>query len=492
MPLLSIDQVLSRVQGTAEPSHMWKSAMPLTTPTPIQQHASFISSQASSLTKQLRTPPRPSLSPITSATPSLTSSPPSPPLTNTDRPSLTQDAVVDDECRSLTPSLRKERQRWKERCPYSAGLSKDEDYDLHADADAENTCEDIHGARHSRHGAVSLVDLPKYPIISERQLAPAGAVGDGSEHALSGSADVEDEFAQFVEDVDTEAYFMRSSSPLSSRRRKIRKTAAAFGSDAVRISPVKKARKSPNCEDEPVRRSSRTRMRPLEYWKNERIVYNLVRDEERGQAVPTIKSIIRASPEINEEVPESTKRKSNPTPLETYSTPTPVKTQRAIESDVTSVINFIDVSASEEIVTEVEEYPSGERITRRVAIPSTSLSYIAVSNESSNFEFVKTFEEEGGFLATGVVRLPTNAGSKGCRRTRANALAFCVLEGTVKVVLNQEVAFKIQRSGHFLVPRGNSYSLENVGNEMAVLFYTQGTDSFYNVIQHQEETVNKI
>ncbi|KAK9333760.1 Mif2/CENP-C like-domain-containing protein [Lipomyces starkeyi] len=487
MPLVSIDQVLSRVQGTAEPSQMWKSAMPLTTPTPIQQHASFISSQASSLTKQLRTPPGQSLSPITSATPSLTSSPPSPPLTNPDRPSLTQDAVVGDECRSLTPSLRKER------CPYAATLSKDEDYDLPADADDENTCKDIHGARHSRHGAVSLVDLPKYPIISERQLVPAGAVGDGSEHVLFSSADVEDDFAQFGEDVDTEAYFMRSSSPISSRPRKIRKTAAALGSDAVRISPVKKARKSPNCEGEPVRRSSRTKMRPLEYWKNERIVYNLVRDEERGQAVPTIKSIIRASPEINEEAPESTKRKSNPTPLEkTYSTPTPVKTQRAIESDVTSVINFIDVSAAEEIVTEVEEYPSGERITRRVAIPSTSLSYIAVSNESSNFEFVKTFEEEGGFLATGVVRLPTNAGSKGCRRTRANALAFCVLEGTVKVILNQEVAFKIQRSGHFLVPRGNSYSLENVGNEMAVLFYTQGTDSFYNVIQHQEETVNKI
>ncbi|KAK9355422.1 Mif2/CENP-C like-domain-containing protein [Lipomyces doorenjongii] len=465
MPLVSIDQVLSRVQGTAERSHALKSAMPLTTPTPIQQHASFISSQGSS-TKQLCTPSGPSLSTITSATPSLTSSPPSSPLTNPDRPSLTQDAVVYGE--------------WKERCPYSASLSKDEDYE-NADADTEYTCGDIRGARHSRHGAVSLADPPKYPIVSDRQLMPAGAVGDRSERVLSGST----VFAPFVEDVDTE-------SPLSSRSRKIRKTAAAFESDVVRISPVKKARKSLNCEDEPVRRSRRTRMRPLEYWKNERIVYNLVRDEERGQAVPTIKSIIRASPEINEEVPESTKRRSDRTPLETDSTPKTVKTQRAIDSDVTGEFDLIDASAGEEIVTEVEEYPSGERITRRVAIPSTSLSYITVSNESSNFEFVKTFEEEGGFLATGVVRLPTNAGSKGCRRTRANALAFCVLEGTVKVVLNQEVAFKIQRSGHFLVPRGNSYSLENVGKEMAVLFYTQGTDSFYNVIQHQEETVKEI
>ncbi|KAK9377451.1 Mif2/CENP-C like-domain-containing protein [Lipomyces chichibuensis] len=477
MPLVSIDQVLSRVQGAAELPHACKSAMSLSAPCPIQQHASFISSQESSLAKQLRTPPGPSLSPIT-ATPSLTSSPPSPPLTNPDRPSPIQDTVIDDECRSITSSLTEER------CPYFRSLSENEDYDLHADSDAQNTCQDIHGARHGRQGAVSLVDPAKPPIISKRQVISADAV-ERSKHVRSGPVDGEDVFAQF--DAET-----RSSSPLGSRRRKFRKTAAAFESDSVQISPVKKACKSLNFEDESVRRSSRTRMRPLEYWKNERIVYNLVRDEERGQAVPTIKSIIRASPEINEQLPKSTKRKSNPTSLETYSAPITVKTQRAIDSDLTSEFDFIDITATGEIVTEVEEYPSGERITRRVAIPSTALSYIAVSNESSNFEFAKTFEEEGGFLATGVVRLPINAGSKGCRRTRANALVFCVLEGTVMVVLNQEVAFKIQRSGHFLVPRGNSYSLENVGKEMAVLFYTQGTDSLYNVIQHQEETVKKM
>ncbi|KAK9241008.1 Mif2/CENP-C like-domain-containing protein [Lipomyces kononenkoae] len=306
---------------------------------------------------QLNTPPRSSRSPISFTTPSLTSSPTSPPLTNLDTPAATQDEIAGEEARSLALSFRRPS------CPQSFGVYS-------------------------------------------------------------------------------------------------------------------------------VRRSGRTRMKPLEYWKNERIVYNLVRDAERGQAVPTIKAVIRPSPEVKKDMPESDKKKSIPTKLG-YSTPR-IKRQRDIESDIESQISFINACDAEEIVTEVEEYPTGDRIRRRVAVPSTSLSYITVCNESSNFEFVKTFEEDGGFLATGLVRLPANAGSKGCRRTHANSLVFCVLEGTVKVILNKEVSFKIQRSGHFLVPRGNSYSLENVGRKMAVLFYTQGTDSLCNALENQLENVQSV
>ncbi|KAK9460056.1 uncharacterized protein V1516DRAFT_482489 [Lipomyces oligophaga] len=44
------------------------------------------------------------------------------------------------------------------------------------------------------------------------------------------------------------------------------------------------------------RRSVRTRLKPLEYWRNERIVYQLVNDAlAGGEKVPTIRTIIRAS-----------------------------------------------------------------------------------------------------------------------------------------------------------------------------------------------------
>ncbi|KAK9449274.1 uncharacterized protein V1518DRAFT_415555 [Limtongia smithiae] len=42
-----------------------------------------------------------------------------------------------------------------------------------------------------------------------------------------------------------------------------------------------------------VRRSARTRIKPLEFWRNERIVYCLVRDDEKQESVPSIHHIIR-------------------------------------------------------------------------------------------------------------------------------------------------------------------------------------------------------
>ncbi|KAK9320179.1 Mif2/CENP-C like-domain-containing protein [Lipomyces orientalis] len=487
MPLLSIDQVLSRLDGDAERANVLTSATRQITTTPIEKHASLLSSLESSMRTQLNTPPRSSPSPETSATPSVMSSPPSPPLTNPERPCIVEDAVIDADCRSMPSSLKRQRR------PFSFGCFDVENYELHADSGDEETSQDVRVAQDSRHGDLSLLVSSSAPILSSRQNKPIEAADEESDHVLSGSEDVDDVFAKFVEDVDSaEDYAMRSSSPLSSRRTKISKTATAGQTAAMPLSPVKNESNAVNCEDEPVRRSSRTRMKPLEYWKNERIVYNLVRDEEQGHAVPAIKSIVRASSGITEELPKTSKRKFSLTSLESYTTSRNCRTRRAVEGDVKGEFDIVNDSDAEEIVTEVEEYSTGERITRRVAIPSTALPYIAVSNSSSNFEFVKTFEEDGGFLATGVLRLPANTGSKGCRKTRANALVFCVLEGTVKVVLNQQVAFRIRRSGHFLVPRGNSYSLECVGKKMAVLFYAQGTDSLYNAIENNPETLEKI
>ncbi|KAK9370825.1 hypothetical protein V1509DRAFT_614838 [Lipomyces kononenkoae] len=47
-------------------------------------------------------------------------------------------------------------------------------------------------------------------------------------------------------------------------------------------------------DEQPSRRSGRTRVKPLEYWRNERIVYCLVHDEAQGEVVPSIRHIVRA------------------------------------------------------------------------------------------------------------------------------------------------------------------------------------------------------
>ncbi|KAK9317426.1 hypothetical protein V1522DRAFT_398320 [Lipomyces starkeyi] len=62
------------------------------------------------------------------------------------------------------------------------------------------------------------------------------------------------------------------------------------------LSALKRARRQSRAlpEEQPSRRSGRTRVRPLEYWRNERIVYCLVHDDARGDVVPSIRHIVRA------------------------------------------------------------------------------------------------------------------------------------------------------------------------------------------------------
>lgn len=66
-----------------------------------------------------------------------------------------------------------------------------------------------------------------------------------------------------------------------------------------------------SAEPENVRRSGRRRVKPLQYWRNERIVYCLVQDED-GDVVPTIRQIIRAS-SSDEEASAEIKRKRRKT-----------------------------------------------------------------------------------------------------------------------------------------------------------------------------------
>ncbi|KAK9377452.1 uncharacterized protein V1513DRAFT_461902 [Lipomyces chichibuensis] len=62
------------------------------------------------------------------------------------------------------------------------------------------------------------------------------------------------------------------------------------------LSALKRARRLSRAlpEEQPSRRSGRTRVKPLEYWRNERIVYCLVHDDARGDVVPSIRHIVRA------------------------------------------------------------------------------------------------------------------------------------------------------------------------------------------------------
>ncbi|KAK9390503.1 kinetochore CENP-C fungal-like protein [Lipomyces mesembrius] len=193
-------------------------------------------------------------------------------------------------------------------------------------------------------------------------------------------------------------------------------------------------------EEDGVRRSKRVRVQPLAYWRNERIVYNLGERRESGPALPQIKEIIIVdSPQSTLTTRASTRRKSRGGS---------VFRRTRTEDELSDVANE---SEPDEVVGEVNDFMDDEKIVkRRLAVSGHAIPFLQTA--SSSFKFAKTFDEPGGFMASGMVLLPVH-GEKGSRPSRHNALAFCVVEGHVEVTI-QDTMFRLRRGGHTIVPRG--------------------------------------
>lgn len=87
------------------------------------------------------------------------------------------------------------------------------------------------------------------------------------------------------------------------------------------------------------------------------------------------------------------------------------------------------------------------------------------------YSFQKVFSE-GEFLASGVLDLPKNT-MKPNKNSHKSAMIFVVLNGVVEVCVNKSI-FTLADGGQFFVPRGNQYSVKNVGASEARLFFCHG------------------
>ncbi|KAK9320939.1 Mif2/CENP-C like-domain-containing protein [Lipomyces orientalis] len=193
-------------------------------------------------------------------------------------------------------------------------------------------------------------------------------------------------------------------------------------------------------EEDGMRRSKRVRVQPLAYWRNERIVYNLGERRDSGPALPQIKEIIMVdSPQSTSSARPSARRKSRAGSV--------LKRARA-EEELSDANND---SEPDEVIGEVNDFMDDEKIVkRRLAVSGQAIPFLQTA--SSSFKFAKTFDEPGGFMASGMVLIPVR-GEKGSRPSRHNALAFCVVEGYVEVTI-QDTVFRLRRGGHTIVPRG--------------------------------------
>ncbi|KAK9478449.1 Mif2/CENP-C like-domain-containing protein [Lipomyces japonicus] len=223
------------------------------------------------------------------------------------------------------------------------------------------------------------------------------------------------------------------------------------------------AKASETQPDDGLRRSSRVRVAPLSFWKNERIVYDL--DENH---VPKIKEIVQV---------ESPKPRDKPEKLDNQHKTKSSKTSRlkkpaSEEDDDDKNWDGPDRIAAEVMGPDPEE---DEVQIRQIGYDMSALKFASAA--SSRFEYAKTFEE-GKFFASGILKMPVH-GEKTTKSSKHNFLTFFVVEGQIMAEVH-ESRFKLRKGGHMIVPRNNTYSIRNIGKTRVILFFVQTSDTSFN------------
>ncbi|KAK6092867.1 mitotic fidelity of chromosome transmission- protein [Batrachochytrium dendrobatidis] len=211
---------------------------------------------------------------------------------------------------------------------------------------------------------------------------------------------------------------------------------------AVVSASIKQEGEEVEIETDGARRSRRTKVQPVAYWKNERVIYG--RRVSGFGGVPTsVKEVIRI-PSDDETIAHRRSRAEKIKKEETEAVPSEV-----------SVFNYR--TGQEELHNIV--------VTPGMIVPRTV--------GAGDYRFQKVFSE-GDFLASGVLALPRGA-KKPIRGSGDSAMIFLLLSGQVQVRVN-ETSFVISHGSQFFVPRGNLYEIENIANREARLFFCHGKE----------------
>ncbi|KAJ7874069.1 Mif2/CENP-C like-domain-containing protein [Mycena olivaceomarginata] len=114
----------------------------------------------------------------------------------------------------------------------------------------------------------------------------------------------------------------------------------------------------------------------------------------------------------------------------------------------------------------VKDYKTGEFVTRRIAFTPKILT----PTTKSEWTFQKIFGDKD-CIAAGEVIIAAN-GRKPRKSSKDNTLIFFVIEGVVTLTVC-EASITVASGGMFMIPRGNTYLIENNAARDAKLLFTQ-------------------
>ncbi|KAF9116650.1 hypothetical protein BGX27_000569 [Mortierella sp. AM989] len=231
-------------------------------------------------------------------------------------------------------------------------------------------------------------------------------------------------------------------------------------------------------DDQGVRRSHRTKITPLEFWKNERVVI-----EKDSASVPVIKAVLRAPPE--ESLPKGSKRKrATGSSSSKRGTVLPLQRRRQKQTQATEEEDEIDSSLEEYVDNSRNGMGLKDEVANKRAevlvfgTDKVTSQVIAESKDSLQFRDVEGGEylfhrglEDANSLASGIIKIKPG-GRKPTINSNGSSMVFFVIKGLVQVTVH-ETEFVVSTGGRFLVPSGNQYGISNLSKKDSLLFFTR-------------------
>lgn len=256
--------------------------------------------------------------------------------------------------------------------------------------------------------------------------------------------------------------------------------------------------------DGDVRRSTRHRIAPLDWWRGERAVYGRPSsssrhsDDREGQnpddtvdadafedspvksyGVPVLKSVIRvarapgegtfAGMRITKKSSGNGRVKGKRRKRAKGETPEDGE-EVEIELDPEAPSRhpedgWDDNTEAHGVVWDVEQQAE---VRRRVVCPITQLRTTQAAN--STFAFEKIFSVDD-YMAGGILEIAPD-GEKPLKPTKDNNYVFVVLEGAIDVQIYRTY-YRLAPGGTFTVPKGNTYAVRNISRRTARIFFAQ-------------------
>ncbi|KAJ3791284.1 Mif2/CENP-C like-domain-containing protein [Lentinula aff. detonsa] len=268
------------------------------------------------------------------------------------------------------------------------------------------------------------------------------------------SPDVEEEIQQQLADVDQHS---DNESPGDQEEEREEEEEEPIASKKSKVDKGKENQKpkgqgkKKEIHREGVRRSQRKPIKPLEWWRNEKYVYE--RPTHGTVLVPHIKEIIRIPEEPKEPLGKHAKRKRGRSKtVQLSDQPNP---EEGWDHNTNSVVTVMDWKTKE---------PKEKRII--CLAKDVELQRAA----SSEWAYQRSFGDDN-FVAAGHLTIPVH-GRKPTKTTKDNTYTFYLIQGAINLKIH-ETSSILCTGAHFMVPRGNTYFIENIGDREAKLFFSQ-------------------